>query len=54
MNEFPPSQPEEQVQLCTNVKQVEGFQGINYLEKQNSNKQEFSQGNVVIEEKVQC
>ena len=42
MNEFPLSQPEEQIQLCINVEQVERFQGIDYLEKQ-INKQEFSQ-----------
>lgn len=42
VNEFPPSQPEEQVQLCINVEQVEGFQGVDYLEKQISNLQEIS------------
>lgn len=46
VNEFPPSQTEEQVQLCINVEQVEGFQGIDYLEKEIKNKREFSPGNV--------
>ena len=46
VNEFPPSQTEEQVQLCINVEQVEEFQGIDHLEKEIKNKREFSQGNV--------